>query len=109
MTDKRIEEISRTLLSNKEETKKILQSNTSEAVAMLNKNGLIINEEELLEYGSILKPVLDQAVSISKGDELSEDDLENVSGGSITLALFVVAMSLALADYQLIKAFGWPR
>ena len=66
---------------------------------LLVENGIILTEEELNDLVKITK----QQIAKEDNRELSEDDLEDVSGGYIGLVLVVTAIYIAYSVYKIKK------
>lgn len=83
MTTQRISQITEALLKNESEVPALFELSPADAAAKLAQMGFDFTEEELVEYGKILNEEKKQAES---GSELSEDALDNVSGGGLLAA-----------------------
>ncbi len=62
-------------------------------------NGIELTETELCDLVKITK----QQIAKEENEELSEDDLEDVSGGYLGLALIVTAIVIAYSIYKIRK------
>ena len=79
LTQERADMLSKYLENDIERTKKLFELDAAEAAKEINKDGYDFSEQELAEYGEIIKPYL------VKG-EIDESDLENVAGGIVITA-----------------------
>jgi len=70
--------------------------NISEVTALLERSGIEATEEEILELVKIAK----EQVAKDDSDELSEEDLEDVSGGMIG---FVIILTIVIIGYKIYK------
>ena len=75
----------------------------SEIQQFLNKNGLCVTLDEVVELGEILKAAIDKMEESIKGDELSDDDLENVSGGIAVSTVLMIVSGVTTAVTAIIK------
>lgn len=83
MNKERINQITEALLQNENEVAALFELSPADAAAKLAEMGFDFTEAELVEYGKIL----DQEKKAAEAcGELSEDALENVSGGGLLAA-----------------------
>ena len=66
---------------------------------LLAANGIELTETELCDLVKITK----QQIAKEENEELSEDDLEDVSGGYLGLALIITAIVFAYSLYKIRK------
>ncbi len=83
LTQERSDKLTKFLEEDIERTKKLFEMEAADAVKVINESGYDFTADELLEYGKAI-----QAVA-SKG-ELNEGDLENVSGGVISVSIGIM-------------------
>lgn len=90
MTIERATAIAKALGTNEAEVEKLLSLSPEEAVEKLNANGNDFTAQELVDFVEYIK-----ANSIQEG-EISEDQLENVSGGVVAELVFCGGVLLGM-------------
>lgn len=83
ITDARINEIAVALGTDEEQIKAMFNLSAVEAVAQFKAKGYDFTIEELEAFATHLRNMLTQ------NDELDENALDNVSGGSVTACIFL--------------------
>ena len=87
LTTEKSDLLSKLLLENPEEAKKLLQMPPAEAVEAINSKGYDFTVEELISYGEAVKNAASQ-------DELSIEELEDVAGGGFLTVCGAAAVAL---------------
>ena len=80
LTNERAELIGKYLTENKERATALMELSPEEAAAKINADGYDFTAEEILEFGKVMQ------AAVAKSGELSEGDLDDVSGGLISAA-----------------------
>ena len=93
LTNERAEQIASYLMNNKEYAEELLQLSPEEAVKKMNEEGNDFTAEEIIEFGENLK------TASVKNEELDENALEDVSGGSISIVAAGVCLTCFSAGY----------
>lgn len=83
MKTERITQITEALLSNESEVPALFEMSPADAAAKLVQKGFDFTEDELIEYGGIIN---EEKKHAEFNGELSEDALDNVSGGGLLAA-----------------------
>ncbi len=90
------------LLNDKEKANEIISESVEETSRNLQKMGLDFTVDELIELA-------EKANVTSKSDELSEGELEDVSGGILISAASAAAVALALSVGHYYATRRWRR
>ena len=91
--DKSLELLFEKMAENEDFTKVILHQKTSEDVIKIaGQEGLELTEENLNEVGNILKKYNNEDEIEMEEEELSDENLENVAGGSLFKSVKSFAM-----------------
>lgn len=91
------------VFANEELTKKIVALSPEEAQKVLAENGYEFSMDEIMEQGKAINELLAK-VRAGQTGELSEDDLDDVSGGG---HLGDLAAGFAIGAMIAITALGW--
>lgn len=86
MTENRMNEIANELNKDEKRAADLLAMEPAEAAASLTAAGFTVTAEELVEFGEKIKAIA------SQDGELDDADLDNVAGGSVAGAVFVVGV-----------------
>ena len=98
MTEARINEIISAIGTNEARIKTLVEMSPEEASAKLHSEGFDISAEELIEFGRYCAEHGTQDI------EMDEEQLENVSGGSVTAAVLLIGV---LAGMMLARKNPW--
>lgn len=99
MTEERIQAIGKALAADDAERKALLEMTPEEAAKALAAKGYDFTAEELGEFGKLVADALPDG-------ELDADSLENVAGGSVTIAILLGATFGTKVAYDIGKAIG---
>lgn len=91
------------VFANEELTKKIVVLSPEDAQKVLAENGYEFSMDEIMEAGKTINEMLAK-IRAGQTGELSEDDLEDVSGGGHRTDL---AIGFAIGAMIAITALGW--
>lgn len=86
ISEARINEIAGAFGTNEEQVKELFNLPVEEAVAQFKAKGYDFSVEELEAFAEHLKGM------VAQGEELDEDALTNVSGGSVTACVFLIGV-----------------
>lgn len=86
MNEKRINEIISAMGTDEDQIKALLELSPEEAAAKFKAQGFEVSADELVDFGKYCAEHVDQS------GEINETQLENVSGGSIMGAAFLVGV-----------------
>jgi len=100
LTEMRAELISNYLTEDKERAAKLLALTPAEAVAKMNAEGNDFTVEEIDKFGDMIR------IASAQDTELSVDDLDNVAGGSLTVAGLLGFGFAVKVAYDIGKAIG---
>lgn len=89
LTQEKADQITTFLSRNIEHTKELLEMAPETVLVEINSAGIECNLDELVEYGK----VLNSAIELSQKDELTEQDLEQVSGGVVITAGLILGLA----------------
>lgn len=104
LTNERAEEIAKYMTDDKNRAKALLELSPAEAAEKMSADGHNFSVEEVTEFGKQLK----MAAMATKDGELSEDALNDVSGGVVVEGVAIACVSLGYAiGSSLAKNFGW--
>lgn len=101
MTEERIEKLTNYLREDQEKELVLLQMQPEEACIKIQADGYDYTVDEIIEYGNLVRTVAAQM-----DDEISEADLEMVSGGGITLGALVGAAFAVKVCYDVGRIIG---
>lgn len=79
MDKSKLEQLATFLLADSERAKYLMSLSPAEATVELNKHGFQLTEDEVVEAGKAIKAEAEKL----NGNELCENDLENVAGGGL--------------------------
>lgn len=100
LTNERAELIGNYLTADKERAAALLALSPEEAVAKMNADGNDFTVEEIIAFGATVR-----TVSAEEG-ELGADDLDDVSGGSVTLVTLLGVTFATKVAYDVGKVIG---
>ncbi len=90
IAESRINEIALAMGTDENRIKALVELSPEEAAAELNKQGYNFTTEEIIDFGAYI-------VNTTKAkDEVDEEMLEQVSGGSVTAAVFVAGVIIGM-------------
>ena len=98
INEARINEIAIAMGTNEEQIKAMFELSAEEAAAQFQAKGYDFTAEELEAFAANLKSM------VSQSEELDENALDNVSGGSVTACVFLVGV---LAGMIIAKKNPW--
>lgn len=99
LTEEKAKVISEYLVADKERAQRLLETAPEDAAKEMSADGCTVTAEELVEFGSAMAQVVGKA-------ELSEDDLENVSGGAVGSVLLACGIA-AVVGYGVGRLEKW--
>ena len=100
LTNERAELIANYLTADKVRGRSLLALEPAEAVAKMNADGNDFTVEEIMEFGKQLREL-----SAHEG-ELNAEDLDNISGGVVTIGTLLGAAFVVKVAYDVGKAIG---
>ncbi len=103
LTKEREELLMNYFSANEERTKKLFQLDTEDALSIINADGNDFTAEELEEFGGKLASMMEQ----QKSGELTEDNLDNVSGGYLATAWRIIKVGAPVAYNTGYKIGTW--
>lgn len=99
LTEEKAKVISEYLVADKERAQRLLEAAPEDAAKEMSVDGCTVTAEELVEFGSAMAQAVGKA-------ELSEDDLENVSGGAVGSVLLACGIA-AVVGYGVGRLEKW--